>query len=391
MPRNRAARIISVADAQRRARRVIPRLLTDYIEGGAEDELTLAENVRAFQELGIRPRMGVDFEPDITTTVLGTRVELPVLLAPSGMIQLIHPDGGVGVARAAAAAGTISVLSRTAMCSPREVAAGAPGPHWFQITSAGGRDAVRRLMDTAAEAGFQGLVVTMDGPPPGNREGELRHGVAPPVRPSKRLAAHIAGQMLARPRWLASMAPSLRRQLAALSGASSLVSSGVLHGSARFTWADVEWMKREWAGHVLVKGVLTGSDALAARDSGADAIIVSNHGGRSLDGVPATIRALPEVVAAVGPTTEVFLDGGVRRATCVVKALSLGARAVFVGRPFVYGLAAAGEPGVARILDLFRSELVRTLRLMGCPGVADLNPGWLQLPPPREVPAALPQ
>jgi L-lactate dehydrogenase (cytochrome) len=379
MSSTRAARILTVADARARARRVLPRVLFDYVEGGAEDETTLAENERVFRDLALRPRMGVDVgEPSVATTVLGTPLELPVLLAPAGMVQLMHPDGAVGVARAASTAGTIAILSKTAMCSPEEVAARSPGHNWYQLVSAGGRDEVKRLISRAAEAGFTGLVVTLDGPPPGNRMGELRHGVAPPVRLTPRLVARIVAQIGARPRWTAAMIVAARRQVSAITGASKVISSGELHTSARFTWSDIEWMKGEWPGSLLVKGVLTGSDAVAARNAGADAIIVSNHGGRALDGAPATMTVLPEVVAAVGPGTEVLLDGGVRRASDVAKALCLGARAVLIGRPFLYGLAFAGQPGVERIIEIFRVELVRTMKLMGCATLPALDADRLQ-------------
>lgn len=174
------------------------------------------------------------------------------------------------------------------------------------------------------------------------------------------------------------MTVAARRQSATIKDATRVLSSPGLRTSARFTWSDIEWIRSEWAGSLLVKGVLTGADAVAAREVGADAVVVSNHGGRALDGAPSTLSVLPEIVDAVGTTTEVLIDGGIRRAGCVVKALSLGARAVFIGRPWVYGLAAAGQPGVERILEIFRAELVRTLKLMGCPDVSALNPDWLQ-------------
>jgi L-lactate dehydrogenase (cytochrome) len=377
MSSSRATRILTIAEARRRAGRILPRVLFDYIEGGAEDEITLAENERAFRDLALRPRMGVAVEPDLATTVLGTPLAMPVILAPTGMVQLVHPDGAVGVARAAVAAGTISVLSRAALCPPGEVARRCPGPHWYQVASTGGREVVKGLIARAAEAGFTGLVVTLDGPPSGNRELELHHGVVPPVRPSLGLFARFIAQALARPRWTLRMLAAARRQKAILSSTKQTLSSEAMRRSARFTWADVEWLKREWSGSLLVKGVLTGADAIAARDAGADAIIVSNHGGRALDGAPATIAVLPEIVAAVGASTEVLLDGGIRRATSVAKALSLGARAVLIGRPFLYGLACAGQPGVERILEIFRTELVRTMKLLGCPDVASLDARWL--------------
>lgn len=383
MSSRRAAQIMSVEDARRRARRSLPAVLFDHIEGGADDELTMTENEHAFRELRLRPRMGIDAgEPSLATTVLGSHLALPVMLAPCGFIQAVHPDGAVGVARAAAVAGTIAVLSTMALCTPEEVALQSGGLRWLQINSMGGREQVRRLMDRAAAASFTGLVVTLDGPPHGNHERDLCNGLAPPVRVTSGLLARLGTQALARPRWTVNMIPAgtraLRSRVSTIEGASKVLTTAELHAWPRFTWSDVEWIRDHWSGHVIVKGLLTAADAIAARDAGADAIVVSNHGGRRLDGVPATISALPEIVAAVGGSTEVFLDGGVRRATDVIKALSIGARAVLIGRPFLYGLATAGQPGVERILEIFKTEILRTLRLMGCRGLCELDSTWLQ-------------
>jgi L-lactate dehydrogenase (cytochrome) len=236
-------------------------------------------------------------------------------------------------------------------------------------------------MDRAATAAFTGLVVTLDGPPPGNHERDLRHGVVPPVRVTPRLLSRLGRQILLRPRWTLSMMASghaWRGQVRTVETASTVLMSSAPYRSLRLTWSDIEWIKNRWQGHVIVKGLLTVDDAIAARESGADAIVVSNHGGRQLDSVPAPIRVLPEIVAAVGESTVILVDGGVRRATDVIKALSLGAQAVLIGRPFVYGLAAAGQPGVERILEIFRTELLRNLRLMGCTGLSELGDVWLE-------------
>jgi L-lactate dehydrogenase (cytochrome) len=372
-----ANHILTIADARQRARRTLPSVLYDYIDGGSEDRTTLAENENAYRRLLLRPRIGVTVEPDLSTTVLGIPLAMPVLLAPAGLVQLVHPDGAAGVARAAGKAGTIAVLSRNALCPPDVVARRSSGPYWYQITSTGGREVVKNLIVRAADAGFTGLVVTLDGPPNGNNEAFVRHGVMPPVRLTPRLFARFLAQGIARPGWTLRMLAAAREQISAIAGTMRILSSRAMHSSGRFTWADIEWLKREWSGPVLVKGVLTGADAIAARDAGADAIIVSNHGGRALDGVPATITVLPEIVAAVGKSTEVLVDGGIRRSTSVIKALCLGARAVFIGRPFLYGLACAGQPGVERVLEIFQDELVRTMKLLGCPDVATLDGRWL--------------
>jgi L-lactate dehydrogenase (cytochrome) len=383
MSARRATRIVDVADARRRAARSLPRVLFEYIEGGADEELNLAEDKRAFRGLQIMPRMGVDVgEPSLATTALGVELKLPVMLAPCGFIQMLHPDGAVGVARAAATAGTLAVLSRSALCGPEEVAERAGGPRWFQVNAIGGPEEVQRLIDRAAAAGFTGLVITLDGPPPGNHVRNLRNGVLPPVRVTPRLLGRLTPQLLARPRWTAAVAPAAARALAgrvsSVGTASQVLKTRDLHEWPRFSWSAVGQMREEWTGPVIVKGVLRPEDALAAQGVGVDAIIVSNHGGRQIDGVPAPISVLPEVAAAVGGATEVYLDGGVRHATDVIKALCLGAKAVLVGRPFLYGLATAGQPGVERVIEIFRSEISRTLKLMGCGGVAELGPQWLR-------------
>ena len=279
MSSKRATQILSVGDAQRRAQKSLPGVLYDYIEGGADDELAVSENERAFRAWKILPRMGIDVgKPSLTTSVLGSQLDLPVMLAPCGFIQLVHSDGAVGVARAANAYGTIAILSRIALCPPEEVTRRSGGPHWFQVNSIGGREEVARLMDRAAMAGFTGLVVTLDGPPPGNHERDLRHGVVPPVRVTPRLLARAGAQIIARPRWAASMVPAgahaLRRRMSAIERASKVLMATNLHGGRRFDWSDIEWIKTRWPGHVIVKGILTPADAIAARDAGADAVVV---------------------------------------------------------------------------------------------------------------------
>ncbi len=372
----------------------------DYIDGGAEDEVTMRENERAFREIAFRPRMAVKVgRPRLDTTVLGTPVALPVLLAPSGLVQIMHPDGALGAARAAKRAGTVSVLSAVAG-TPLETFAGEPGPRWFQLYAAE-RDTAEQLMDRAATARFEGLVVTVDTPTLGNRERDVRNGVAGPLRLDARSAMRLGPQILAHPAWSLGMfrtgmrlfarapgspvtAPGTGAQAREGSGGGPVgaaASAGaVVMLSSPFTWEDIGWIRSRWSGPLLVKGVLSGDDAVLAAEAGADAVVVSNHGGRQLEGAPATMRVLPEVVAAAGDRLEVLMDGGVRRGGDVVKALAAGARAVFVGRPYLYALAAAGEAGVERMLEILSSEMSRTLSLLGCPGVSDLDRSWLQKP-----------
>jgi isopentenyl diphosphate isomerase/L-lactate dehydrogenase-like FMN-dependent dehydrogenase len=385
-----AAALHSVADARQRARRVLPRVVFDYVDGGAEDEVTMAENERAFRELAFRPRMAVGVaEPDLGTTVLGTELSFPVLLAPCGLVRLLHPDGAAGAGRAAAGRGTIWVLSTVAGATLESVA-DAGGHRWFQLYAPGGRDEAATMLERAESAGYEALVVTVDTPALGNRERDVRNGVAPPLRLDARTAIALGPQVLARPRWALRMMrdgvslfgrprPAGGGDLAkrdngiGAAGAVSMLASP-------FSWDDVAWIRQRWTRPLVVKGVLSAEDARLAAGAGADAVVVSNHGGRQLDGAPATARVLPEVVAAVGGQTEVLVDGGIRRGGDVLKALALGARAVLVGRAYLYGLAAAGQGGVEQILDALRSEMTRDMRLLGCSSVAELDASWLRLP-----------
>ncbi|MGA8682477.1 MAG: alpha-hydroxy acid oxidase [Acidimicrobiales bacterium] len=383
-------RIANVADARRVAKRTLPGVVFDYIDGAADDEITMHDNVAAFDDIVFRPRMGIDVrEPDLATTVLGTSVSMPLLLAPTGLVRIMHPDGAAGAARAAAGRGTLSVLSTVAGSPIDEVAPVAPGTVWFQLYAGGGRPDADRLLARAQGAGVEVLVVTIDTPALGNRERDRHHGVTSPLRVDAHNAIHLGPQVLARPVWTYRMArdgvSTMRRSRA---GGGPAAADEVDELQARgfsmlkmvaspFSWADIEYLRGRWPGKLAVKGLLTGSDARIAADLGSDAVIISNHGGRQLDGAPATFRVLPEVVDAVAGSAEVLLDGGVRRGTHVVKAVALGARAVFIGRPYLYGLAAGGQQGVEHILDLFRSEISRTMVLLGCPAVSELGPQWV--------------
>jgi isopentenyl diphosphate isomerase/L-lactate dehydrogenase-like FMN-dependent dehydrogenase len=309
---------------------------------------------------------------------------MPLMLAPCGLVRLMHPDGGTGVARAAASKGTLSVLSTVAGSSLRDVAAAAPGTVWFQLYAAGGKPDAQAHLDRAKRAGVDVLVVTVDTPALGNRERDRGHGVSPPLRIDARSAAHLGPQVLSKPVWtwrmtrdgvsLLKRGPKGAAPKPVDSGTGFEVLSMV---ASPFLWSDIDWMRQQWEGKLVVKGLLTGEDACRAVEVGSDAVIVSNHGGRQLDGAPATLKVLPEIVAAVGGKAEVLFDGGVRRGSHVVKALALGARGVFIGRPYLYGLAAAGQDGVEHVLGLLREEMIRTMVLLGCPSVDQLGPDWV--------------
>jgi len=380
------SRIVSVADARRRASRAVPRALFDYVDGGADDELTMAGNTEAFRRIGLVPRMGTRVgTPGLSIELFGTRLSLPVLLAPCGLVSALHPDGPVGAARAAASRGTVATLSAVAGLSPEAVAAGCraggmAAPGWFQLYAPGGRPEWEELVDRAAASGFTALVVTLDTPALGNRERDRRNGFSADMHLDPLAIGRLAVQFASRPGWLARMGA------ATLAVRRSEVPSGptvglVAAGGSPLSWDDLVAIRERWSGPLLVKGVLSAEDARRAVASGCDGVIVSNHGGRQLDGAPPTMQVLPDVVDAVGSSATVLVDSGVRRGGDVVRALAVGADAVLVGRPFLYGLAAAGTAGVERVLDILRTDIERTLVLLGCPDVASLDRTWLAAAP----------
>ncbi len=382
-------RLFSVGEARRLARRRLPGVVFDYIDGAAGDEVTARANRDAFHELSLRQATPTSSAPPrTTTTVLGTPVDLPVLLGPCGLVSLMHPGGAVAAARAAASRGTVSVLSTVAGTPLETVAAEAPGPKWFQVYAPGGVDEATALSERAAAAGYDGLMVTVDTAVLGKRERDLAHGITMPPRPTPRLAVHLLAQVLARPSWTIDTVRDVLARRGAGQGPGAggtgtdvdAFEAGVelpAMAASPFSWSDVASIRSRWNGHFVVKGLMTGDEARRAVDAGADAVVVSNHGGRQLDGAPATMRMLPEVVDAVGDRVEVLVDGGVRRGTDVVRALALGARAVLVGRPYLYAVAAAGQGGVEQILDVLATELRDTLTLLGVGDVAELGPDVL--------------
>ena len=336
----------NVADYERLAAEVLEPGPLGYFAGGAGDERTLRDNVAAFERWRLRPRMLVDVgEVTTATTLLGTPISMPIGIAPTAFQRLAHPDGEPGMARAAAAEGALMCLSTIATAAPREVCdAAPPGPRWFQLYLFRDRGVTRALADEAIECGFSAIALTVDAPRAGRRERDLRTGfVIPPEVSVPSLDAATGGH-----------APLSVHDVFALV-------------DPTLTWADLEKLAGEVDVPVLVKGVLTAEDARLAVEHGAGGIIVSNHGGRQLDGVPPSLEALPEVVEEVGGRVEVLMDGGVRRGTDALVALALGARAVLVGRPALWGLAAGGEEGARRVLELLRSELELALCLCGCP------------------------
>ena len=344
----------NVLDFEVIARERLERAFYDYYAGGAEDEITLAANRGAFAEVFLRPRVLVDVSRiETSTTLLGTSVSMPVLIAPTAFHRLAHPDGELATAKAAGGARTLMVASTIATYTLEEIARVATGPLWYQLYVYKDRSLARNLIQRAERAGYRALCLTVDTPCLGTRERDVRNRFTlPPGILMRNFEA--AGFDVA------SLGDSFhsyaRRQL-----------------DCSLTWDSVAWLRSETKLPILLKGIIAAEDATLAVQHGVDGVIVSNHGGRQLDGTEATLRALPRVVDAVQGRAEVLMDGGVRRGTDVLKALALGARAVLVGRPCLWGLAAAGEEGVGRVLEMFRQELTLAMALCGCPEIGAID------------------
>jgi len=380
-----APRVVNIADLRRLARRRLPRVVFDYIDGGAENEVTLRENCRVFDQVTFRPRGAVAApRTDLQTTVLGTTLALPFLLAPVGSTRMFYPRGEAVAAQAAGEAGTAYVLSTLSGCKLEEVKAATTGPCWYQVYLVGGREVTRAAIERARAAGFSALVVTIDTPVAGLRERDVRNGTKELVTRRPWTMLPFVWQFLARPRWLAGFLSDggmMRFPNVVLpDGPMAYADVGPALEQSVVSWADLGWIRETWKGPIVVKGVLTAEDARRAVDEGVQAVVVSNHGGRQLDGVAATLRALPEVVSAVQGRAEVLMDGGIRRGSDIVKALCLGARAVLVGRAYAYGLGAGGGAGVARAVEILRSDLARTLKLLGCASISELGPSYVEVP-----------
>jgi isopentenyl diphosphate isomerase/L-lactate dehydrogenase-like FMN-dependent dehydrogenase len=379
-------RVVSIADLRTIARARIPKAVFDYLDGGAEGEVTLRENVRVFDDVTFRPRHAVAFEKcPLCTRVLGHDLALPFILAPVGYSRMMHPGGEVSAARAAGNAGTAYILSTISGHKLEDVKAGSKGPVFYQLYLMGGRKAAEGAIERARVAGFSALVVTIDTPVAGIRERDFRNGMKELVSGSIFEKLPFVPNILSHPGWLMDYLRdgglmALPNVVVPGKGPMPLVDIGAALAESAVMWSDLKWIRELWRGPIVVKGVLTADDARRSVDAGAAAISVSNHGGRQLDCVPASLRALPEVVKAVGGQAEVLMDGGVRRGTDIVKALCMGARAVICGRAYAYGLAAAGEAGVNRAIEILRVDLDRTLRLLGCASVAELDPSYVNVP-----------
>ena len=374
----RLAGAADLADIRRLARRRAPRMVFDYVDGAAEGERSLARSVRAFSRVELRPRVLRDVaEAPVEVEVLGRRIAMPVVLGPTGFTRMMHREGERAVARAAARAGVPYTLSTMGTTTAHDVTAAAPGGwNWFQLYVVRDRGRSRESLDRARDAGMEVLVVTVDVPVAGARLRDVRHGMTVP--PSLRWRSVL--QALGHPAWWFDFLTSEPLSFATVDGApDDLAGITNMMFDPTVTLRDLEWIRSVWQGPLLVKGVQRVDDAKDLTALGVDGLVVSNHGGRQLDRAPTPLELLPEVVAAVGDRTEVFLDGGVRSGADVAAAVALGARACFVGRAYLYGLMAGGEAGVDRVLELLRRELVRTLQLLGVPGVEGLGPDCVRL------------
>ena len=380
-------RVVKVEDLRRVAQRRVPRVVFDYLDGGADGEVTLRENCRAFEQVTFRPRHAVAVPAcDLRTRVLGLDLALPFLLAPVGYSRVMHRDGECGAARVAGKAGTAYILSTLSGHRLEDVKAASTGPVCYQLYLLGGREAAKDAVGRARAAGCAALVVTIDTAVAGLRERDVRNGMVELLGGSIFSKLPYIPQVLTRPRWLLDFlldggVPPMANVILPDGKPLPLIDVGAALAAAAVTWEDLRWLRQAWPGPIVVKGVLTAEDARRAMDEGAAAVVVSNHGGRQLDCVSPTLRALPEVVAAVGDKTEVLMDGGIRRGSDIVKAICLGARAVLIGRGYAYGLAAAGEAGVTRAIQILIADLERTLRLLGCASIRELDRSYVEVPP----------
>ena len=369
---------LTIEDLMKVAKRRVPKMFFDYADSGAWTEQTYRANTSDFEQITFRQRIAVNMEGrSLATTMMGQPVAMPVGIAPVGSTGMQSADGEIKAARAAEKFGIPFVLSTMSICSIEDVAENTSKPFWFQLYVMRDRDYVNRLIDRAKAAKCPVLVLTMDLQILGQRHKDLRNGLKapPPITPK------FLFEIATKPAWAMSMLRTSRRTFRNISGhvdeASNLASLGVWTASQfdqTLNWRDVAWIKERFGGPVIVKGVLDPEDARLALENGADGIIVSNHGGRQLDGAPSTIRVLPEIIDAVGHRTEVYLDSGVRSGQDVLKAMALGAKGTFVGRAMVYGLGAGGEAGVTRALSIIQKEADVTMALLGERAVHNVGP-----------------
>ena len=360
---------LTIADLKTLAQRRVPKMFFDYADSGAWTEGTYRANEEDFAKIKLRQRVLVDMtNRSLASTMIGEPVSMPVALAPTGMCGMQHADGEMLAAKAAEEFGVPFTLSTMSICSIEDVASVTSKPFWFQLYVMKDRAFVEALIERARAAKCSALVVTADLQILGQRHKDLRNGLSAPPK----WTLNHAIQLATRPKWCLDMLQTKRRGFGNIVGHAKNVSDLSSLGAwtaeqfdPRLSWKDIEWIKNLWGGKIIIKGILDEEDARAAADTGADAIIVSNHGGRQLDGAPSSISMLPRIVEAVGDRTEVHFDGGIRSGQDVLKAVALGARGTHIGRPFLYGLGAMGKPGVTTTLEILRKEMDITMALCG--------------------------
>ena len=370
--------IVTIEDLRHRARRRLPRAVFDFIDGGAEDETTLRANRSAFERVTFRPRVLVDVSRrDYSTRVLGSPLTAPIILAPTGLAGLVAPSGEILAARVAARRGLGFTLSTHSMTSIEEVAEVVPGQKWFQLYVVRDREVTRSLIERARAAGYTALCLTVDVPVIGQRERDIRNGFTIPPR----VTLQNVFDAIQKIPWMVDALRGPRVTFknfvdAPGSGRNDAISLGAyaqsLHDPS-VSWKDLEWFRSVWQGPMLLKGVMSAEDARLAVEHGVEAIVISNHGGRQLEGLPSSLEVLPEIADAVAGRSDIVFDGGIRRGGDIVKALALGATACMIGRAFLYGLGARGEEGVERALDILLAEMDRAMALLGRPTIADLD------------------
>ncbi len=380
-----APRVVNISDLRLLAKKRLPRMVFDYIDSGADREQTLLENCTAYEQILFRPRCAVAIPScDLGISVLGQNFSLPFLLAPVGSSRMFYPKGEVVAASEAGKAGTGYTLSTLSGCKLEEVKNATSCPAWYQLYLLGGREVALKTIERAKLAGFSAIVVTIDTPISGLRERDLRNGTKELLSRNVIDMLPYIPQMLIKPCWLTQWLgdgglmnfPNVQLE----DGPMGYTEIGPALEQSVVTWEDLKWIREAWGGKIIVKGVHIGDDAKKALDLGVDAIVVSNHGARQLDSVAPTIQVLPEIVNAVNGQIDVLLDGGIRRGSDVVKALCLGAKGVLIGRAYAYGLAAGGGDGVARAIEIIRTDILRTMKLLGCDSVAKLDNSYIKIP-----------
>ena len=380
-----APSVVNVADLRVLAKNRLPQMVFDYIDSGADREQTLSQNCSAFNEIYFRPRCAVATPScDLSIKVIDQEFNLPFLLAPVGSSRMFYPKGEVVASREAGIAGTGYTLSTLSGCRLEEVKQATNFPAWYQLYLLGGKEVALKTIERAKAAGFSAIVVTIDTPVSGLRERDVRNGTKELLSMNPFLMLPYISQMLVKPCWLTQWLgdgglmsfPNVELE----DGPMGYTEIGPALEQSVVTWDDLQWIREAWGGKIVVKGVHIGDDARKAIDLGVDAIVVSNHGARQLDSVAPTIRVLPEIVEAVNGQIDVLLDGGIRRGSDVVKALCLGAKGVLIGRAYAYGLAAGGGAGVARAIEILRTDILRTMKLLGCESVNQLDSSFVTIP-----------